>query len=92
MSDTQAMTVKFSPEVRDFIRRRVESGEYASESDVVKEGIETLKWEVEQRERWEQEVLVPTYNRMVASPSSAISSEELHASLEEARRLRRKAS
>ena len=91
MSDSQALTVKLSPESRDFIRRKVDGGDYASENDVVNEGLDTLRWETEQRERWETEVFMPTYRRMMADPASAISSEELHASLDEARKLRRKA-
>ena len=92
MSETMTLTIKLSPETREFIRSRVESGEFTSESEVVLEGIETLRAKTEARERWEQEVLIPTHDRMMANPSLALSREQLLTSLEEARRLRRKAS
>jgi Arc/MetJ-type ribon-helix-helix transcriptional regulator len=73
----------------EFIRRKVRSGEYASETDVVNEGVMALKDESEERERWEREVVVPAYNRLMADPSSAIPIEEVERHLEERRRQRR---
>jgi Arc/MetJ-type ribon-helix-helix transcriptional regulator len=73
----------------EFIRRKVRNGEYASETDVVNEGVMAFKEECEERERWEREVVVPAYNRLMADPSSAIPIEEVERHLEERRRQRR---
>jgi hypothetical protein len=48
-----------------------------------------LKEESEEQERWEREVVVPAYNRLMADPSSAIPIEEVERHLEERRRQRR---
>jgi Arc/MetJ-type ribon-helix-helix transcriptional regulator len=73
----------------EFVRRKVRSGEYASETDVVNEGLMVLKQVSEEQERWEREVVVPAYNRVMADPASAIPIEEVERHLEE-RRLQRR--
>ena len=75
-----------------FVREKVRSGEYASESEVVREALETLRLDAEELERWESEVVGPAYDRAVADPSSLISAEQLERNLETRRRQRLKAS
>jgi antitoxin ParD1/3/4 len=70
----------------EFVRGKVQSGEYASESDVVHEGLMALKEESDEREHWEREVLVPAHDRLMADTSSAIPIEQVEQNLE-ARRL-----
>ena len=72
----------------EFIRGKVRSGEYASESDVVHEGLMALKQESEEREHWEREVLIPAHDRLMANPSSAIPIEQVERNLEARRRQR----
>ncbi len=76
----------------EFVRGKVRSGEYASESDVIREGLKALKEESEERERWEREVLLPAHDRLMADPSSAIPIEQVERNLEARRRRRLKAS
>jgi putative addiction module CopG family antidote len=76
----------------EFVRGKVRSGEYASESDVIHEGLKALKEESEERERWEREVLLPAHDRLMADPSSAIPIEQVERNLEARRRQRLKAS
>jgi putative addiction module CopG family antidote len=76
----------------EFVRGKVQSGEFASESDVVHEGLMALKEESDERERWEHEVLVPAHDRLMANPSSAIPIEQVERNLEARRRQRLKAS
>jgi Arc/MetJ-type ribon-helix-helix transcriptional regulator len=76
----------------EFVRSKVSSGEYASEADVIQEGLDALKDQAEERDRWEREVLMPAHNRLTANPSSAISLEEVEKNLEAKRRQRLKAS
>jgi antitoxin ParD1/3/4 len=61
----------------EFVRGKVSSGEYASEADVVREGIDALKQVAEERERWEREVLLPAYERYKADPSTGVPIEEV---------------
>ncbi len=76
----------------EFIRGKVRSGEFASESDVIHEGLKALKEESEERERWEREVLLPAHDRLMANPSSAIPIEQVERNFEVRRRQRLKAS
>ncbi len=75
----------------EFVRDKVRSGEFASESDVIHEGLRALKEESDERERWEREVLLPAHDRLMANPSSAVSIDQVERNLE-ARRRRSKAS
>ena len=92
MAHSHHLNITLSEEAAEFVRNRVSSGEYASESDVINEGLETLKAEVDERKRWEQEVVIPSYERFMANPSSAIPLEKVMQNLEAKRRERRKAS
>lgn len=76
----------------EFVRRKVSSGEYASEDEVIREGLEVLRNEAEERERWEREVLMPAHDLLMADPSSAIPLEQVERNLEARRRQRLKAS
>ena len=76
----------------EFVRGKVRNGEFASESDVIHEGLKALKEESEERERWEREVLLPAHDRLMADPSSAIPIEQVEQNLEARRRQRLKAS
>jgi antitoxin ParD1/3/4 len=73
MAQTQEFTVRLSEEAVQFVRGKVSSGEYASESEVIRESLEVLRLEDEERKRWEQEVVVPAYERFKANPGSGIS-------------------
>jgi antitoxin ParD1/3/4 len=75
----------------EFVRAKVRSGEYASEADVVREGLDVLKQENEERERWEREVLLPAYERYKSDPSTGVPIEEVQRRIETRRRERLKA-
>ncbi|MGD0798702.1 MAG: hypothetical protein ABR910_13360 [Acidobacteriaceae bacterium] len=76
----------------EFVRGKVLSGDYASEAEMVLEGLEKLRAEAEEQTRWEREVLVPAHERMMANPDSAISLEAVRQGLEAKRRERVSAS
>jgi antitoxin ParD1/3/4 len=72
----------------EFVRGKVRSGEYASEADVVRVSLEALRHEALELERWERDVVVPAYDRLMADPSSTIPIEQVERHLEERRRRR----
>ena len=72
----------------EFVRRKVESGAYASETDVVREGISALQDEDAELERWVKEVGGPRYDSFHANPSSGIPIDEVERNLEARRRRR----
>ncbi len=65
------------------VSARVESGDYASENEVVREGLRALQARERAVDRWLREDVAAAYDAIKADPSSAISSEELRASLAE---------
>jgi putative addiction module CopG family antidote len=91
MAHSQTLRITLSDEMVAFIRDRVSSGEYESESEVIGEGLEALKHEADERRRFEQEVVLPAYERYLANPASAIPAEEVERHLEERRRQRSQA-
>jgi antitoxin ParD1/3/4 len=91
MGQTQELKVVLSEEAAQFVQSKVSSGEFASESDVVRESLEVLRQEDEERKLWEQNVVGPAYDRYKANPGSAISADELERRLAEKRRVRAEA-
>jgi putative addiction module CopG family antidote len=73
----------------EFVRSKVASGQYASAADVVREGLDALKREVDEQERWEREILAMAHDRVLVDPGSLLSVEEVERSLEAKRRERR---
>jgi antitoxin ParD1/3/4 len=88
MGRSQRLSIMLSEDAAQFVRSKVSSGEYRSESEVIQEGLDALKQAVEERELWEREVLLPAHERLMANPSSAIPSEEVERGLETSRRQR----
>jgi antitoxin ParD1/3/4 len=86
----QQLVVTLPPEMVELVRRKVASGEYADESDVIAESLELLEDREEGVERWLREEIVPVCIAMEADPASGMSSSELLDSLEAARRERQK--
>jgi Arc/MetJ-type ribon-helix-helix transcriptional regulator len=75
----------------DRLRRKVASGEYASESEMIADGLALLEDDKETFERWLREDVIAACKEFEANPSSAISAEELLAKLERARETPRSA-
>jgi Arc/MetJ-type ribon-helix-helix transcriptional regulator len=87
----QQLVVTLPAEMVELVQRKVASGEYLNESDVINDSLSLLLEDQEQSlERWLREEIVPVCLAMEADPSSGMSSSELLASLEGARRERQK--
>ena len=83
MRTTKQMSVTLPLEMADMVRARVASGEYASESEVIREGLRTLAARDRAVEAWLRDEVVPAYDRVAADPSRALSAEEARARLRE---------
>jgi putative addiction module CopG family antidote len=60
----------------DMVREKVTSGEYASESEVLRDGLRALQKREAAVERWLRNEVVPAFDEYVADPSSAIPLDE----------------
>jgi putative addiction module CopG family antidote len=70
----------------EMVRARVESGEYASESEVIRDGLRALEMHDRALEAWLREDVAAAYDTMKADPSRARSKAEVRASLAAARK------
>jgi antitoxin ParD1/3/4 len=73
MSATAKRTISLPAEHAAYIDAKVASGDYASVSEVVREGLRTLKARDDAIEAWLRGPVVETYDKMQANPSLGIS-------------------
>ncbi len=92
--DTHQVTITLRDETYQTLRRAVESGQYASESEAVADFITALDDEESPGdessiENWLSETVVPIALRMRANPAEGFTGEEVLAHLKEDLGLRR---
>ena len=75
----------------DLLHRKVASGEYASESEVIADSIALLEEQSRDIEQWLRDEAVPACLELEADPSSGISPAELRTALENDRKTRERA-
>ena len=81
MRTTRQLSITLPNEMADALRERVHSGEYASESEVIREGLRAL-WARDQAvEAWLRSEVAEAYDALVVEPSRAASIDELRARL-----------
>ncbi len=90
MRTTRQMSITLPVEMADAVRARVASGDYASESEVIREGLRALEARDEAVERWLRTEVVATYEEMKAHPERGIPAEEVRANIERLYAERRK--
>lgn len=65
----------------DALRQRVSSGAYASEGEVIRDGLRALFARDQVLESWLREEVVSAYNPLVTDPSAVLSVDEVRARL-----------
>lgn len=91
MRSTQQFSITLPHELADAVKAKVAGGEYATESEVIREGLRALMAKDRAVETWLRTEVVAAYDQLKADPSSALTIEQVRASLTAARE-RRKAS
>jgi len=74
---TRQMSITLPVEMADSVRAKVARGDYASESEVIREGLRALEAQEEAIERWLKTKVKAAWEAYEADPDSAISLEEL---------------
>ena len=77
MRATRQLSITLPIEMADMVKNKVASGDYASESEVIRDGLRTLQERDAAVERWLREEVVPTAMAHEADPSRAIPSDEV---------------
>jgi antitoxin ParD1/3/4 len=86
MRTTQQFSITLPHEMAEMVRTKVESGEYASESEVIRDGLRALEMRDRALEAWLREDVAAAYDAMKADPSRAVPAEKVRASLAAARK------
>ncbi len=81
MRTTQQFSITLPHEMAQLVRAKVESGEYASESEVIRDGLRALQLHERALDAWLREQVAPAYDAMKANPSRAVSAAKVRASL-----------
>jgi putative addiction module CopG family antidote len=77
MRNTQQFSITLPREMADQIDRKIESGDYATVSEVVREGIRALLERDAAVERWLRKEVVKSYDKLKADPTSGIPADKV---------------
>jgi antitoxin ParD1/3/4 len=81
MRTTRQLSITLPNDMADALRERVRSGEYASESEVIREGLRALFARDQAVEAWLREEVAAAYDAVVAEPSRAVTAQTVRARL-----------
>lgn len=83
MRRTRQLSITLPIEMADMLRERVRSGgEYASESELIREGLRALFARDQAVEAWLRDEVAAAYDAVAADPSRAVSAQSVRARLE----------
>jgi antitoxin ParD1/3/4 len=81
MRSTQQLSITLPNEMADLIRAKVAAGEYATESEVIRDGLRALLARDRAVEDWLREKVAPAYDALKADPSRAVSAKQVRTAL-----------
>ena len=81
MRSTEQLSITLPNEMADLVRAKVATGEYATESEVIRDGLRTLLARDRAVEAWLREQVAPAYDALKADPSRAVSVDNVRARL-----------
>ena len=81
MRTTQQMSITLPNEMADVVKAKVRMGEYASESEVIRDGLRALLARDRAVESWLHNQVGPAYDALKADPSRAVTADQVRARL-----------
>lgn len=81
MRSTRQLSVTLPNEMADLVKSKVASGEYASESEVIRDGLRALQARDRAVENWLHQEVAPAYDAMKSDPSIGRSIDDVRAAL-----------
>ena len=81
MPSTQQLSITLPNEMAEAIKAKVAAGEYATESEVIREGLRALLARDRAVEGWLLNDMAAAYDALKADPSKAVSTQDVRASL-----------
>jgi putative addiction module CopG family antidote len=83
MRSTRQLSVTLPNDMAEQVRAKVESGEYASESEVIRDGLRALQARDKAIERWLRNDVAPAYRALQADPTRGLALKDVRASFAE---------
>lgn len=81
MRTTKQLSITLPTEMADVIKAKVSTGEYATESEVIRDGLRVLMARDRAVENWLLEQVVTAYDALKADPTRAVSVKRVRARL-----------
>ena len=81
MRTTQQMSITLPKDMADVVKSKVRSGEYASESEVIRDGLRVLMARDRAVESWLSSHVGPAYDALKADPARAVTADQVRARL-----------
>jgi antitoxin ParD1/3/4 len=81
MRSTKQLSITLPHEMAEMVRVKVDSGAYASESEVIRDGLRALQIHDRALEDWLKNEAAAAFDAVKADPSTARSAEEVRESL-----------
>lgn len=85
MRTTQQMSITLPNEMAEFVREKVARGDYASDSEVLRDALRVLRESDRAVEAWLREQVVPAAQALRDNPGRALSVDQLRAELKKSR-------
>jgi putative addiction module CopG family antidote len=77
MRSTQQFSITLPHEMAEVVRSKVASGEYATESEVLRDGLRALMARNRATEEWLRTDVAAAYDALKADPARALSTEQI---------------
>ncbi len=81
MRTTQQMSITLPNDMADVVKAKVRTGEYASESEVIRDGLRVLMARDRAVESWLHNQVGPAFDALKADPSRAVTVDQVRARL-----------
>lgn len=81
MRTTQQLSITLPKDMADAVKTKVRTGEYASESEVIRDGLRALMARDRAVESWLHNQVGPAYDALKADPSRAVTPDQVRARL-----------
>ena len=81
MRTTQQLSITLPNEMADVVKAKVRAGEYATESEVIRDGLRALLARDRAVENWLQHQVGPAFDALKADPSRAVTVDHVRARL-----------
>lgn len=81
MRTTQQLSITLPMEMANAIKAKVQTGEYATESEVIRDGLRALMARDRAVEIWLHQYVGPAYDALKADPARAVTPDQIRARL-----------